>query len=85
MNKNKIIKVIDKKIKECKKCWAIGFFNHSIEIMAINTSMIENLIEIKRDCGFITQSEYIQDIYEFARFRQEIYDSIPALTLEDIE
>lgn len=68
--KKQIIKAIDNKILSCKKCWIVGFKNYSVEVMAISSSIIENLIELKYDCGLITKSQYLSECYDFAIFKE---------------
>lgn len=73
IEKSVAIEKIDSEIKRLKKMWLAACFVHSVEGMAINYSIMEYLISLKRDLGLIPDSRYITEIADLSCWRKEIY------------
>ena len=65
------LETINNKIESCKVSWLVGCRCRSTETMAMNASMVEFLICLKKDIGLITESRYITDIADFSVWRKE--------------
>ena len=66
----KLLEILDKKIESWKLAWRISFDGHSVEGMAIYSSLIENFIALKRDADLISVSRYTHELYEFNQFKR---------------
>ena len=73
IEKSVAIEKIDSEIKRLKKMWLAACFAHSVEGMAINYSIMEYLISLKRDLGLIPVSRYITEIADLSCWRNETY------------
>lgn len=68
--REKLVEIFDRKIESWKLAWGTACARHSVEGMAIYSSLIENLIALKRDADLISVSRYINELYEFDQFKR---------------
>ena len=66
----KVSSALDKRICSCQKDWLIACKHRSVESMAINSSIVYLLLEIKHEIGLITDKEYYIAITHFENWKK---------------
>lgn len=76
LEKEKLLEIFDRKIATWKLSWCIACAKHSVEGMVIYSSLINNLITLKRDADLISEAKYINELYEFDQFKKNSSERI---------
>lgn len=63
--------VIDKHIHNAKKNWIVACRCRSVESMAVNSSIIYHLLEIKQELGLLTEKAYYEQLVTFDNWKKE--------------